>query len=195
VFKWIAPALLIAALPLPAAAEWQIKPFAGVTFGGSTSFVDLEKAAGTANVVWGVSGALIGEVLGVEGDFAHAPGFFESGNQAAVTTSSVTTWTGNIMFAMPRSMFRYTLRPYVLAGIGIIHAHEEHQFGTLPVASTLPALDVGGGATGFVTDRFGWSWELRHFRSFKGRQQFNGVSFNDEQLSFWRASMSAVIRY
>ncbi len=32
-------------LPLPAAAEWQIKPFVGVTFGGSTSLVDLENGA------------------------------------------------------------------------------------------------------------------------------------------------------
>ena len=50
-------------------------------------------------------------------------------------------------------------------------------------------------ATDTLCNQFGVGWELKYFRSFKGRQQFNGVSFTDEQLSFFRATMSVVIRY
>jgi hypothetical protein len=194
VCRWVIAAMLVA-LPAQASAEWQIKPFAGLTFGGSTTFLDLEHAVGKANLVWGVSGLLIGEVLGVEGDFARAPGFFQTGDQDLVLSSSVTTFTANVVFALPKSVFQYTLRPYFVAGAGILRAHEEHRFGTLPVATTLPAMDFGGGATGFVNDRVGVGWELRHFRSFRGQGSFNGVSFERERLSFWRATMTVAFRY
>ena len=68
---------LIAAAPQPAAAEWQLKPFLGVTFGGATTFIDLEHAAGTANIVYGGNATWLGEVVGLEVDFGHAPGFFQ----------------------------------------------------------------------------------------------------------------------
>ena len=48
----VAPLLALAILvasPRAAVAEWQIKPFFGVTFGGSTTFVDPEQAVGDKN--------------------------------------------------------------------------------------------------------------------------------------------------
>ena len=51
----------------------------------------------------------------------------------------------------------------------------------------------GGGATGFLNDRVGLSWEVRHFRSFNG--QAHGNSLGNEQLSFWRANMAVTFRY
>jgi hypothetical protein len=63
----------------------------------------------------------------------------------------------------------------------------------LGVLSTLPALDLGGGVTGFLTDRIGVSWDVRHFSSFGGKTR--GLSFGREQLSFWRANMALVFRY
>ena len=33
----------------------------------------------------------------------------------------------------------------------------------------LPAIDVGGGVTGFVTNRVGVSWDVRYFRSVAGQ--------------------------
>ena len=59
-----------------ASAEWQIKPFLGATFGGATTFFDHELAVGGANVVFGATGLLVGEIFGVEGDFGYGPGFF-----------------------------------------------------------------------------------------------------------------------
>ena len=63
----------------------------------------------------------------------------------------------------------------------------------LPVSSTLPAVDVGGGVTGFLTDRIGVSWDVRHFRSVGGEAR--DLSIGREQLSFWRANMALVFRY
>ena len=195
--RYVAPTLLLVSLwrPAPVAAEWQIKPFIGLTFGGGTTFVDLEQAAGRANLVAGVTGVLLGEVLGIEADFGRAPGFFQSGNQHLVLASNATTLTGSIVIALPRRVTQYTLRPYVVGGAGLMHARIDGSLGVLQVSSTLPAMNLGGGATGFLTDRVGLSWDVRRFRSFGGKGQARGVSFGDEQLSFWRANMAVAIRY
>ena len=99
--KWLA-VICFVLLPLPAAAEWQIKPFFGIAFGGSTSFVDYENAAGRKHFVVGVGASLLGDVLGLEADVARAPGFFESGGEF-VSGSSATTLTGNIVVSPYRS--------------------------------------------------------------------------------------------
>jgi hypothetical protein len=65
----------------------------------------------------------------------------------------------------------------------------------LNVASNLPAIDVGGGATGFLTDHVGLSWDMRYFRSISGNGEGQGLSVGAEQLSFWRANMALAIRF
>ena len=186
--------VLLAVGPTEAVAEWQIKPFLGIVFGGSTTFVDVEDAVGGPNVTFGASGVLLGDVLGVEADFGHSPDFFQSGDGRLVQESSVTTLSGSAVVALPRRFAEYGLRPYFVGGAGMMHVRINHQLGVLPVSSTLPAFHVGGGVTGFLTDRFGLSWDVRHFRSF-GRTEGEGVSFGHEQLSFWRALMALAIRY
>ncbi len=183
--------------PAPAAAEWHIKPFLGLTFGGKTTFVDVEKAVGKPNPVFGVTGVLLGNVFGLDVDLGRSSGFFESGNTAPTPLlqrgSRVTTLTGNVVVAVPKRIAEYTLRPYFVAGMGLMHVKIDGRLGALNVSSTLPAMDFGGGATGFLNDRVGLSWEVRHFRSFHG--QTHGNSFGNEQLSFWRANMALTIRY
>jgi hypothetical protein len=193
VSRWAAVVSFVL-LATPAAAEWQIKPFAGIAFGGSTSFVDPEEAVGRVHRLLGVNAVVLGEVLGLEADVARVPGFFQSGDGLFVLSSSVVTLTGNLVVAMPKRISQYTLRPYFVAGAGILRAHSEPNLGTLLVASTRPAVDIGGGATGFLSDRIGVSWELRHFRSI-GRGGTTGASVSPEQLTFWRATMALAIRY
>ena len=180
--------------PAHASAEWQVKPFLGMTFGGGTTFVDPEKAAGRPNFVVGVSTGLLGEVLGVDADFGHAPGFFQSGSQNLVLHSSVTTLTGNIVIALPRRLTEFTLRPYFVGGAGLMYVHIVRGAGLLDVAASLPAIDLGGGATGFLTDRIGVNWDVRHFRR-TGKGEERGLSVGPEDLSFWRANIALAIRY
>ena len=109
-------ALALLAQPATASAEWQVQPFLGVTFGGGTSFVDLEHAAGHRHIAVGVSGLLLGDVIGIEADLGHMPGFFQTGDQALLKASRVSTLTGNVVLAMPRHLTQYTLRPYFVVG-------------------------------------------------------------------------------
>ena len=92
-------------------------------------------------------------------------------------------------------MTEYTLRPYFVAGAGIMRARIDGQLGALRVDSVLHAMDIGGGVTGFLTKRVGLSWEIRRFGTFGGKNRASGASFGDEELSFWRANMSVAIRY
>ena len=181
--------------PVRSSAEWQIRPFLGVTFGGSTTFV-LTKGAASPNLALGVSGRLLGDVIGIDVDFAHAPGFFQSGDQELVLGSSVTTLTGNVVLTPPRRLTEYVLGPYLVVGAGVMRARIDDFLSALSVTSTLPAMDVGGGVNGFLSDRIGLSWEARYFRSVGGKVA--GVSVDPEEaserLSFWRASMALVIR-
>ena len=186
---------LLAVGPAEVSAEWQIKPFLGITFGGGTTFVDVEDAAGSPNVAFGVSGMLLGEVFGIEADFSHAPGFFEAGDRRLVKESNVTTLVGSVVVALPRRLAEYGLRPYFVGGAGLMHVRTEHQLGVLRVDGTFPAVNIGGGVTGFLTDRLGLSWEVRHFRSIGGTAGGQGLSFGREQVSFWRVHMALAVRY
>lgn len=189
-------ALVLLAAPSSAiAGERQIRPFVGVTFGGGTTFVDSEKASGRPNAIIGVNAAWLGEIVGIDLDLAHAPGFFQAGDLHLVLSSSVTTLTGNIVVAAPGRVTGYGLRPYFVGGAGLMRVRIDHAFGVLPVAKTTPAIDVGGGAIGFLTNRIGVCWDVRRFTSLTRTTQESGVSFGGEQLSFWRASMALTMRY
>lgn len=190
----LALALLLLS-PSGAAAEWQLRPSLGVTFGGGTTFVDLEHAAGAPNAVIGVTGVLLGEFIGIDADFAYAPGFFQSGDRHLVLKSSAATLTGNIVIALPRRLTEYGLRPYAVGGVGIMHARIDDWLDVLHVATTLPAMGLGGGVTGFLTERVGLNWDIRHFHSIGRKPESRGVSLGAEQLSFWRANMACAVRF
>ncbi len=183
--------LLLLSRPAAAAAaadglEKQLRPFIGVTFKGSGTFVDLEKAAGAPNIVLGGEAVLIGNIVGVEVDVGWAPGFFQY--------SGVTTITGNVIVAMPRRLTEYTLRPYVVAGAGVMHVRIDDYFGVLPVRDNVPVMNIGAGAIGFVTNRVGVAWEVRRFSSINRTTGAVGVTTGGE-LSFWRATMAIAIKY
>jgi hypothetical protein len=189
-------ALPLFSLPSRAiAAERQIRPLVGVTFGGSTTFVDLEGASGRANPAIGLNAVVLGEIVGIDLDLALAPGFFQAGDRHLVLASSVTTLTGNFVLAAPGRVTEYGLRPYFVGGAGLMRVRIDDYFGVLRVTKTMPAIDIGGGAIGFVTKRVGVCWDVRRFTSLSRTTEENGISFGREQLSFWRASMMLVIRY
>jgi hypothetical protein len=186
----------ILACPSVAGAEWQLKPFVGVKFGTSTTFIDADRATGSAKMVIGGSGAYVGELLGVEADFGRVGGFFQSGRGGNVLGSSVSTLTGNVTVALPRRLTEYTLRPYFVGGAGVMLVRMDQKATTFDVSENMPTFDVGGGVTGFLTRRIGLNWDVRHFRTIRGRAEGVGLSIGGgEQLSFWRANMALAIRY
>ena len=184
--------------PAPAAAEWQVRPFIGFTFGGATKFQDPEGAITSQNAVVGVSGGWLGEIFGIEGDFGRAPGFFQRDDapeDTKIVSSGVTTLTGNVVIALPRRMAGYGLRPYFSGGAGLMRVDLVGKFGLLEVHRTLPALSLGGGVTGFLTPDVGLNWDIRRINTLRGEGETLGSSIGNEQLSFWRATMAVAVRY
>jgi hypothetical protein len=191
----IAAAFLYIYVPRADAAEWQFKPFIAGTYGGETTFLFVRQtlpADNYAHVAFGGNALFLGEILGVEADFGHTPRFFEGVEAPHVTDSGVTTLTGNVVVAMPKRLAQYTLRPYVVGGAGLMHIRYDLD-GGLQILSSLQAMDLGAGVTGFLTRRVGVSWDVRYFRSIDRTREV-GQSIGSEHLTFWRASMALAIR-
>ena len=208
--------------PARASAEWQIKPFLGVTGGGGSTYT-LTDAGNPPSVSFGVGAGWLGEVIGLEGDFGYGPSFFHEG-LGQIDGSSVTTVTGNVVIAMPRHLTEYTLRLYLAGGAGMMRVNIEYhldverhlysmplylvggagmmrvdiegEFGGFALSERLPAMNLGGGATGFLTKRIGLNWDVRRFRSLGAIDERNSISpTGPEPFSFWRAIMAVAIRY
>lgn len=176
------------------AADRQIRAYAGATFGGTTPFVDLENAAGKLHPTIGASAVFLGEMFGVDIDVADVPGFMEADNKHLVIHSRVTTLCGNLVLAAPRRLAEYSLRPYFVAGGGLMRARRITSFSVFDVSSVTPAFDLGAGVLAFVTNRTGVSWDVRRFQSFSDSTE-RSTGFDGEHLTFWRATMAVVFRY
>jgi len=179
------------------AQEWQLKPFLGLTFAGETTIIDLDEAAGDVHSALGGSVSRIGEMLGFEADFGYVPGFLTGDREGrAVPSSSVLTLTGNVVIALPRRMTQYTLRPYVAGGVGLMRVSKDDVFAVFPVTLNVVTIDVGGGATGFLSETVGLNWDIRYFRNITGSPDpaNPGLSFGAPRLSFWRITMGLVLR-
>jgi len=177
------------------AADRQIRPFIGATFAGGTTFVDPEDAISKPHLAIGASAAFLGEILGAEIDVFDAPGFFQAGDKNLVRVSHVATFSGNVVVAAPRRLTEYFLRPYVVGGATMMLIRTTTAFSVFDVSAVRPAVDVGAGAIAFVTSKVGVSWDIRRFQTVGDSSPGLGLSFGDEHLSFWRATMAAVIRY
>jgi hypothetical protein len=180
-----------------AAQEWQLKPFLGLTFAGDTTIVDLEEAADDVHLALGGSVSWIGEILGVEADFGFVPGFFNGDREEAIVRSSaVTTLTGNVVVALPRRMTQYTLRPYIAGGVGLMRVSKDEFRDVSSLTLNVMTIDIGGGATGFLSETVGLNWDLRYFRNITGAPDPDnpGLSFGAPRLSFWRLTMGVVLR-
>ena len=185
---------LLTAFPTRASADWLITPFLGTTFGGESPFLDPELSAGSAKTIFGGSVALLSRgVFGVEADFGESPRFFERDSRGGlITSSNLATFTGNIVLALPLGLTRESLRPYVVAGGGLIHAASNNIIGFESFDRTLSALDVGGGAIGMISTRTGFRFDLRHFRSLYAQDLLLPTTAH---LSFWRATVGVTLRY
>jgi hypothetical protein len=181
--------------PGTARADYLFMPFIGGTFARQTVFfTGIEQGEGTTHVVFGgAAGWLSPGVLGLEGEFAYAPHFFEIDDPADIILgSNMLTLTGSVIVAVPLSVTQYSLRPYVIGGLGLAHSGISYFPPRDAVGDNTPAFNVGAGAIGFLTPRTGVRFELRHFRSFdREPNEFGEVL---PRLSFWRFTVGVVIR-
>ncbi len=191
----VALLLLLGTPPGTAHADWQITPFLGNSFAAQTGFLIFEEGLGR-RLTLGTSVALLSDSLfGLEAEIGHTPRFFEGDDPLGLVLSSrVTTVSGSVIVAAPLAVTRESLRPYLALGIGLMQARSKHAAGVLPVDENLLAVNVGVGATGFLTDRTGLRFDLRHFKSL-GAADVATTPPGASRLSFWRATAGVTLRY
>ena len=164
-------------------------------FGANTSIAIGEPTVGDKKLTFGASTMLLTDkFLGVEADLEHTPQFFGPGLQRTVSSSAVTTLTGNVIIAVPKAITQESLRPYILSGVGLIHARLSTQAGVLDTKSNLLGLDIGGGVIGLVSPRAGARFELRHFKNLTN-DAAGAVTIGGTKLSFWGLTAGLVLRY
>lgn len=161
--------LLVA--PATARADVFVVPLMGVKFGGSTSIVDLELAAGKKKLVLGVAAMQIDAgMLGYEVELGNIGGFFDNEDVGPITDlvkngSYVTDLTGSVVMSLPPGATGGGLRPYAVIGAGLIHAEAEDFLELFQVRRTVPAINLGAGAIGLLTNNVGVRFDVRHLRS------------------------------
>jgi hypothetical protein len=189
--------LLLIALPRAARADFFVIPFAGMKFGGSTSIVDLESAAGKNKLVLGVAALKIdNRVIGFEAEFGNIAGFFGNEEVAAIHPlvkpgSYVNDLTGSLVFSLPPGATGGGLRPYAVVGGGLIHAETLDLIEVLQVRRTMPAINLGGGALGLLTTNVGVRFDVRHLRSLTTDPPIGGAG---RSISYTRFTIGLMLR-
>jgi hypothetical protein len=183
--------------PATARADFFVIPFAGIKFGGSTSIVDLELAAGKKKLVLGIAALKIDDrVIGFEAEFGNIAGFFnnekEAGDEPLVQTGSyVNDLTGSVVLSLPPGATRGGLRPYAVVGGGLIHAASLDLARVLQVRRTVPAINLGFGAIGLITNNVGVRFDVRHLRSLATDPPIGSVS---RSINYSRLTIGLLLR-
>ena len=193
---FVATVLLVAS-PRAARADFFIVPFAGMKFGGSTTIVDLELAAGKKKLVLGVAALKIdNRVIGFEAEFGNIAGYFGNEEVAAERPlvkpgSYVNDLTGSLVLSLPPGVTGGGLRPYAVIGAGLIHAETLDLIEVLQVRRTMPALNLGIGATGMFTSNVGVRLDVRHLRSLSSDEAIGGAG---RSISYSRFTIGLMLR-
>ncbi len=178
----------------PASADIFVSPFLGLKFKGDTNEIDLDNGASKAKPSVGISGVVVADKgLGLELELGYSPRFFERSTSSLVARSGVTTLSGNVILAAPLSITRESLRPYVVGGLGWMHASVKDKIAFSPVSNDFLGLTLGVGAVGFIGDVTGLRFDLRYIKGISTGDVSN-VSGEGARLSFWRATIGLVFR-
>lgn len=183
---------MLAPAPARAQTDWLVTPFLGAKFGGGTSIVDLELSAGQATTTFGAATALLTHgIFGVEAELAFTPGYFERGNQNLWAHSYVADLAGSLVLTLPPGVTREGLRPYAVGGMGVVHAQARDVLEVIRVRRFVPALNLGAGAIGLLTNAVGVRFDLRYLRSI-ARDDALALSAG-KRISYWRATVGLAL--
>jgi len=168
-----------------ARAQGFISPFIGYDFGGDANcpqVTNCEDKRLNAGVTLGVTGA----VFGFEEEFAYAKDFFGT---VPGLSSSVLTVMSNAMF-IPKIG---PVRPYVLAGLGLIKTKVELDPASLFTSDNNNfGWDVGGGVMINFARHVGVRGDLRYFHAFQDLSVGPFLALNGQKLDFGRVSGAVV---
>jgi hypothetical protein len=179
---------VVALTSCEAGADWLITGFGGANAGGATGDKKLDYGASL--------GFMRGGVIGVEADLGYSPDFFRpSGNQKLVSSSNVTTLTGNIIVGVPLGGGGLGVRPYVSGGFGLIRPNLKDPSALFTFKHNDFGGDVGGGVMVFFAQHVGIRGDIRYFRSVTHPTGANGFDIDFGTFSFWRATGGLVVKF
>jgi hypothetical protein len=197
--------------PRPARAEWHFTPTFGVTFAGSTTLYDAQNGTGKRHMNFGGSVSRFGKgVIGFEGMFIYTRHFFEFDGSRdpadpplpEISKSYTMSMMGNIVLTVPKNWTEYFLRPYVSGGFGVIRAVSIDQppafqaGSVLPIKTTMPGFDIGGGAIGFLSQNTGIRFDVRYHGGLRRDPGAGAITVggSDLHLRYMTAQVGVVIR-
>ena len=196
--SFLGPALLTGALLFPSAAsaEFLVTPFLGKTFSAQQQLVLVGDVDHQTWIAGASAGWLSRSIIGAEVDFGYAPRFFKSDPLLNLVRSgsNVLSLTGNVLLTLPLSVTRDSLRPYATAGMGVLHAGVDDRAGANTLDRNLFGVSIGGGVIGFLNERAGVRFDVRHMSSTSTGQD-PATLLTEPRLSFWRATFGVAIRY
>lgn len=173
-----------------AASTWFVAPFAGATAGTRTGFIDLDGAESLRKVTIGAAAGWQGDRwLGIEGEVALLPAFFES-DVGLVQSSRVTSAMANVVISPWRTP---RVRPYVTIGVGVARVHITDVADVFATSATLPAISGGAGVHVALRPRFGLRGDLRYLRSRFEDPPPSTPSLGARFLQTWRISGALVV--
>jgi opacity protein-like surface antigen len=179
--------LLTFAVTTPAHADGYISPLIGFNFGGDANCPTVN-GCDDKRLNFGVGLGAMNAVLGFEEEFAYARDFFGT---APGLKSSVFTLMSNVMVAPKVG----PVRPFFLAGLGLIKTHVD--FTTTTLLSTDNnnfGWDVGGGVMITVVPHVAVRGDVRYFHSFQDLGVL-GFTVGDTKLNFGRAAGALVFTF
>jgi opacity protein-like surface antigen len=186
----IAVAALLFAVTTPAAAraEGFISPLIGFNFGGDASCQSVSNCE-DKRLNYGVGLGAMNAVFGFEEEFAYARDFF--GIRPVLQNSSVLTVMSNFML-VPKVG---PIRPYFLAGLGLIKTHTEFTAASLlSTDNNNFGWDVGGGVMVTIVPHVAVRGDIRYFHSFQDLS-LAGFALPNSKLDFGRAAGAVVFTF
>ena len=182
-------ATVVAALSIPSisaaqspSSGWFASPFVSASFGGDTT----ESAP-----FYGASAGWMGGRLGLEGEVANAPDFFEP--TGFLTERRVMTVMGNALY---RFWNGDGPQVYAAGGAGLVRPHlaEAGDLAVLQVNKF--GFNLGGGIIGYFFDHTGMRADVRYVRT-AGTSDTDANSFGLDltRFEFWRASAGLVVTF
>jgi hypothetical protein len=176
--------------PALARAEWTVKAFAGLTYGGSHGFVDLDGTSGRSKPVFGGAIGWRASSIGVELEVASDPKRLK-GSSDLVVAGRATSVMLNATWAMPRRLG--PIRPYLTGGIGSVRVAYEDSLDAFTSTTILAAGNVGGGVLIQPKPRIEFVADVRYLRTRDGDASPGG--FGEPYLAYWRAGAGVLFRF
>jgi opacity protein-like surface antigen len=177
----------VVAVPASARAEGFLVPFIGYNFGGDSGNCPSLNNCTDKHTNFGVSIGSMGTVFGLEEDFSYASNFF--GDVPAADNSVFSAMT-NVLAGVGVG----PIRPYVLAGVGLIRPHVSSVTSSIALSSDNNSFgyDIGGGLTVSIAPHIGIRGDIRHLHTM---ENVNLLFISGQRLDFNRASVGLALRF